>query len=70
LYTGDDDDKSKDPKFEKLISLFDRVQKSISQQHRALDSMVKKVNKLIERKDKKERKIKKLIEQGEPLEKI
>lgn len=32
--------------------------------------MVKKVNKLIERKDKKERRIKRLLEQGESIEKL
>jgi hypothetical protein len=53
LYT-DDVEEDKDPKFDQLNLVFDRIQKAIHAQHRALDFLVKKVNKLIERKDKKE----------------
>ena len=54
LYSEEDTEK-KDPKFEKLVFYFDRVQKTITQHHRTLDYLVRKVNKLIERKDKIER---------------
>ena len=52
LYS-DDIKEEKDPKFEQLSNVFDRVQKAIHQQHRTLDFLVKKVNKLIERKGRK-----------------
>jgi hypothetical protein len=51
---ADDEPEKKDPKFERLVSYFDRVQKSITQQHRTLDFLVRKVNKLIESKSKLE----------------
>lgn len=44
---GEDVD-SEDKKFDELVRTYDRVQKTISMQHRALDFLVKKVNKLIE----------------------
>lgn len=53
LYS-DDIKEEKDPKFEQLTNVFDRVQKAIHQQHRTLDYLVKKVNKLIERKGRKQ----------------
>lgn len=43
-----------DKKFDELTRTYDRVQKTISQQHRALDHLVKKANKLIEQKQKNE----------------
>lgn len=46
LYSENVEEK-KDPKFDRLVSLYDRVQKAISQQHRTLDYLVRKVNKLI-----------------------
>lgn len=48
-------EEDKDPKFDELILVFDRMQKAIHSQHRALDFLVKKVNKLIERKGKSEK---------------
>ena len=44
--------------------VYDRIQKAIHAQHRTLDFLVKKVNKLIEHKTKKE-KLKKRLLQGE-----
>lgn len=39
-----DDVESEDKKFDELTRTYDRVQKTISQQHRTLDFLVKKVN--------------------------
>lgn len=50
-----EDIESEDKKFDELNRTYDRVQKTISQQHRALDFLVKKVNKLIEQKQKNDR---------------
>ena len=58
LYSGEDADAGgEDPKFDKLIKHFDRIQKQLSQQQQALSFLVKKVNNLIERRDKKEKAI-------------
>jgi hypothetical protein len=49
----DEPEEDKDPKFETLHNVFDRIQKTIYAQHRQLDTLVKRVNKLIESKQKK-----------------
>lgn len=57
---GDQDinDKVEDKKFDKLMLNFDRIQKQLSQQQQALSFLLKRVNNLIERREKNEKKLK------------
>lgn len=59
LYGGQDmDEKVDDKKFDKLMLNFDRIQKQLSQQQQALSFLLKRVNNLIERREKNEKKLK------------
>lgn len=58
LYAGEEAVESKeDKKFDKLMGYFDRCQKQLSQQQQAMSHLVKRVNNLIERREKKEKAI-------------
>ena len=58
LYSGEEvDNSAEDQKFRMLMSNFDRIQKQLSQQQQALSHLVKRVNNLIEHRDKREEQI-------------
>lgn len=58
LYAGEEaDDNGEDEKFDKLMSYFDRCLKQLNQQQQAVSHLVKRVNNLLERREKKEKAI-------------
>lgn len=60
LYAGEaNDTQQEDPKFRHLMQNFDRIQKQLSQQQQALSHLVKRVNNLIEHRERREEQISK-----------